>query len=62
MRALILALSVLGIFLGADAAKAGPTTARDPAVDPATLPMKQRRIRRIGSASTRQSAAPSGAS
>jgi len=38
MRALILALSVLGIFVGADAAKAGPsTTARDPSVDPATF-------------------------
>src|SRR5947209_1321766 len=38
MRALILALSVLGILLGVDAAKAGPsTTARDTAVDPATF-------------------------
>ena len=38
MRALILALSVLGIFVGADAAKAGPsTTARDTSVDPATF-------------------------
>ena len=38
MRALILALSVLGIFVGADAAKAGPsTTARDPSVEPATF-------------------------
>jgi peptidoglycan hydrolase-like protein with peptidoglycan-binding domain len=38
MRALILALSVLGIFVGADAAKAGPsTTTRDPSVDPATF-------------------------
>jgi peptidoglycan hydrolase-like protein with peptidoglycan-binding domain len=40
MRALILALSVLGIFVGADAAKAGPsTTARDLSVsaDPATF-------------------------
>ena len=32
------ALSVLGIFVGADAARAGPsTTARDPSVDPATF-------------------------
>jgi peptidoglycan hydrolase-like protein with peptidoglycan-binding domain len=38
MRALILALSVLGIFVSADAAKAGPSTnARDPSVDPATF-------------------------
>ena len=38
MRALILALSVLGILVGANAAKAGPsTTARDPSVDPATF-------------------------
>ncbi len=38
MRALILALSVLGILISADAAKAGPsTTARDPSVDPATF-------------------------
>jgi peptidoglycan hydrolase-like protein with peptidoglycan-binding domain len=38
MRASILALSVLGILLGADAAKAGPsTTARDTSVDPATF-------------------------
>jgi len=38
MRALILALSMLGIFVGADAAKAGPsTTTRDAAVDPATF-------------------------
>src|ERR1700704_3089889 len=38
MRALILALSVLGILVGADAAKAGPsTTARDTSVDPATF-------------------------
>jgi peptidoglycan hydrolase-like protein with peptidoglycan-binding domain len=38
MRALILALSVLGIFVGADAAKAGPsTTARDPSLEPATF-------------------------
>jgi hypothetical protein len=38
MRALILALSVLGIFVGAGASKAGlSTTARDPSVDPATF-------------------------
>ena len=40
MRVLILALSVLGIFVSADAAKAGPsTTARDlsVSVDPATF-------------------------